>query len=129
MLYQMGRDGHIRRLHAFKTVSFVCWTFLLSYIPCIALWILKGLVGTHTINIPSDGVIIILRIATIMAMAINIVVNPVIYFYTNDKFAFFVRQFLTGNVKEFGRNWQNHVNHVNLAQTTGTTTNFSVTAL
>ena len=105
----MKKAGQTRRFHAVKTLSIVCWTFLASYIPCMSLWVLKGLAGSHTIQTPSDEIFIILRIATIMAIAINIVVNPFIYFYTNDKFAFFVREVLRGNVRNFGRRWQNHV--------------------
>ena len=118
----MGKAGHLRRFHAVKTVSIVCWTFLVSYIPCMALWILKGLSATNTIPTPSSKVFIGLRIATIMSIAINIVANPLIYFYTNEKFAFFIRELLRGDVREFGRSWQNHVNNLS-GPTSGNTTN------
>ena len=88
----------------------MCWTFLVSYIPNIVVWVLKGLAGTSTIPPPNPETFILLRVLMISAIAVNVVVNPVIYFYTNEKFRFFVKELMKGRGKEFGRRWQNRNN-------------------
>ena len=91
-----------RNFKAVKTISLICWVYIVSYIPSVVLFAL-----------PVAGVTNIPRYVNAMNMYIlsfNLVANPLIYSFTNKRFALFAKLFLTGNVKDYGR-----LKHLNTA--------------
>ena len=78
-----------------KTISTVCWIFVASYLPTIFIFFL-----------PVAGVTDIPQWVNCMSMyavSFNLILNPVIYSLSNNKFAVFVKLFFTGRLKEFSR--------------------------
>ena len=85
---------------AVRTVSLICWIFVASYIPTVVIFALPA-VGMsdipHWVNCMS-----------MYSVSLNLIANPVIYSFTNRRFAMFAKYFFTGRVKEFGRDNKSH---------------------
>ena len=103
LMKKAGRIGH----RAIKTISLVCWTFLLSYIP-IAFTFYNYMFGTKTMD-HSTKAWKESSIVGITTLAVSAVANPIIYSFTNDKFSFFLKKLLRGDLDMFGREWQNKI--------------------
>ena len=80
-----------------RTVSIICWVFIASYIPTVVIFSLPA-VGISEIPLWVNCV-------SMYAVSFNLIANPVIYSFTNKKFAMFARYFFTGRVKKFGRDY------------------------
>jgi len=74
---------------AVLTISLVCWTFVLSYAPLMALY-LPGVDGSQ---LPGWYQVIASN-----SPSINLIVNPVIYTFTNKRFAKFMKGLMRGKI-------------------------------
>ena len=82
-----------------KTISTVCWIFVASYLPTIFIFSLPVVGVSH---IPQW-----VNCMSMYAVSFNLILNPVIYSLSNNKFAVFVKLFFTGRLKDFSRRSSN----------------------
>ena len=84
MIYKAARlmNSHGRNVKGTVTVILMCGAFLMSYIPfCIA-------ISTHSMHSGERG--LEFTVANSF-MGINIIVNPIIYTFTNKRFCSFIK--------------------------------------
>ncbi|KAL5264555.1 hypothetical protein ACHWQZ_G005597 [Mnemiopsis leidyi] len=87
--------GGARSLKAVKTVALICWVYIISYVPSVVLFAL-----------PVAGVTEIPHYVNLLNMYIlsfNLIANPLIYSFTNRRFALFAKLLFTGKVGRFAR--------------------------
>ena len=85
---------------AVRTISLICWIFVASYIPTVVIFALPA-VGMS--NIPPW-----VNCMSMYAVSFNLIANPVIYSFTNRRFAEFAKYFFTCRVGQFGRDMNIH---------------------
>ena len=85
--------SRMRNYKAVKTVSLICWVYIISYIPSVVLFALP-VAGVE--NIPHY-----VNTLNMYILSFNLIANPLIYSFTNKRFALFAKLFLTGNVTKF----------------------------
>ena len=87
--------GGAKSLKAVKTVALICWVYIVSYIPSVVLFAL-----------PVAGVTEIphyVNLINMYTLSFNLIANPLIYSFTNKRFALFAKLFFTGHLGKFAR--------------------------